>query len=267
MGIKYVSFFSAALFSRKSCVVYLPPGYESSEKSYPVIYMLHGMHGTEVSWTNNANAHEILDRMIKTGELPECIAVMPNDGGYGHGTFYVDWYDGTGNFEQYFLDDLIPFIDREFRTKSAREGRLICGYSMGGFGAFSLALRRPDLFAAASSMSGGLGVITSMPYREFARSDYARMIGPQNGVYAQSHDIGKLAAQRLNEAYRPELYFDCGKEDFLYPLNVAFHDYLNSIQYPHTYQEFSGGHTWEYWTEHLPDTLRFFSQILSRSAV
>ncbi|WP_127589352.1 alpha/beta hydrolase [Paenibacillus koleovorans] len=257
--VKPFSFFSTALYSRKTCHVILPPDYEAApEKRYLVLYLLHGMRGTEVSWMNNGRAHETVTRAMLDGDLQPCIVVMPNDGEYGQGTFYVDWYDGTGNFEQYFVYDLVPAIDREFRTLTGREHRVIGGYSMGGFGAFSLSLRHPELFGAASSLSGGLGVLSTLPHNEFVRSEFPRMVGPLAGPYARAHDLVMLAEQRLGETVRPELYFDCGTEDYLYPLNAAYHKKLNELGYLHEYQEFSGEHNWAYWTEHLSDSLAFF---------
>lgn len=265
MAVHPVPFFSGALFARMSCFVYLPPSYESSERAYPVVYLLHGMYGCESSWLTKGNTEQTLDRMMTSGELRECIVVMPNDGGYGQGTFYIDWYDGTGNFEQYLLYDLVPFIDANYRTISERASRFAGGYSMGGFGAFSLALRNPALFGAAASLSGALGSAGKLPYSDFSRSDWSRMIGPQKGEYAKGHDLALLSEARLADGDKPALYFDCGKDDYLYQLNVLFQQHLQQIGYPHEYAEFEGAHNWEYWTLHLPDMLRFFESCFANS--
>ncbi|MEF3302452.1 alpha/beta hydrolase [Paenibacillus sp. GYB003] len=266
MAVHPVPFFSGALFARMSCFVYLPPSYDRSERAYPVVYLLHGMHGCESSWLTKGGAEDTLDRMIGSGELRECIVVMPNDGGYGHGTFYVDWYDGTGNYEQYVLYDLVPFIDANYRTIPDREHRVIGGYSMGGFGAFMLALRHPETFSAAASLSGALGSAGQLPYYDFSRSQWSRMIGPRHGDYAKRYDLSVLSEQRLEAANRPALYFDCGREDGLYPMNVQFKQHLERIGYEHEYAEFEGQHNWAYWTEHLADTLRFFERRWGESA-
>ncbi|PYI50025.1 alpha/beta hydrolase [Paenibacillus flagellatus] len=267
MTVRPVPFFSGALYARKSCFVYLPPSYEQQpDRSYPVVYLLHGMYGSESSWLQNGQAEQTLDRLIATGELRECIVVMPNDGGYGHGTFYLDWYDGSGNYEQYLLYDLLPFIDANFRTIPDRVFRMVGGLSMGGFGAFSLALRHPDVFGAAASLSGALGSASKLPYRDFSRSEWARMIGPQQGDYAKAHDLSLLSARRCQDALRPSLYFDCGRDDYLFALNEQFKRHLDEIGYPYRYAEYDGQHNWEYWTEHLPDMLRFFESCWSEVA-
>lgn len=258
MAVQPVPFYSGALYARKTCFVYLPPSYDEDDRKYPVVYLLHGMFGGETDWLLKGDAERTLDRLIASGELRECIVVMPNDGGYGHGTFYVDWYDGTGNFEQYFIHDLMPFIDANFRTKTDPAYRAVAGLSMGGFGAFSLSLRHPRLFGSAASMSGALGMIGQLPSYDFSRSDWARMIGPQRGDYARAHDLAVLSEARLREGNGPALYFDCGKDDYLYQMNLHFKSHLDSIGYAYEWAEFSGEHNWEYWKEHLPDSLRFF---------
>jgi S-formylglutathione hydrolase FrmB len=129
---------------------------------------------------------------------------------------------------------------------------------MGGFGAFSLALRNPGVFGAAASLSGALGSLRLMPYPNFARSEFPRMFGPRHGERVQAHDLLLLTAALHASGDRPHLYFDCGKEDYLYEYNAAFKRHLDEIGYPHLYTEYSGEHNWAYWTEHLPDALRFF---------
>lgn len=111
MTVKSLTIFSNALRSRKTCYIYLPPSYEHSEQSYPVIYLLHGSHGSELNWIEFGQADVTLDQVIGATELRECIVVMPNDGEYAHGTYYANWYVGSGSFEHYIIDDLVPQID------------------------------------------------------------------------------------------------------------------------------------------------------------
>jgi putative tributyrin esterase len=263
LSVRSHSFFSGALYARKSCFVYVPEGYEESEQRYPVIYLLHGMYGSESHWLNKGSAEQTLDRMIGSGQLAPSIIVMPSDGGYGHGTFYMDWYDGTGNFEQYFLYDLVPEIDKQFRTIASFRHRVLCGLSMGGFGAFSLTLRNPDLFGAAASLSGALGSSAHIT-DSYVRSEVTRMIGPVLGPYAQEHDPQIMASLIMKDEQRPSLYVNCGRNDYLYAMNLDYHKYLQLIGYEHMYEEFEGEHTWEYWTEHLPDALKFLQSYFQK---
>jgi enterochelin esterase-like enzyme len=263
MPVQHIAFFSSALFSRKTCVVYVPKSYDSgdADKAYPVIYLLHGMYGSELDWTMKGGAEAALDRMIANGQLRETIVVMPSDGGYGHGTFYMDWYDGTGAFEQYMIDDVLPAIDSKFRTIAGRDNRAISGLSMGGYGAHYLALRYPELFGAAASMSGPLSSIERLDDRVFIRSDFPRIFGPRSGAYAAERDLFKLLELRSgDECLRPKLYVTCGTEDELYPYNQGYLKKLDSLQYPYRQDEHSGGHTWDYWQQYLPEVLLFIEQ-------
>lgn len=262
MSIRPHPFFSGALFARKSCFVYLPEGYDQGEEHYPVIYLLHGMFQSESHWLVKGNAEQTLDRMMGDGSLRKSIVVMPNDGGYGTGTFYVNWYDGTGNFEDYILYDLISDIDKTYRTVPNASNRVVCGLSMGGYGSFLLALRNPEVFGAAVSMSGAL-TSTELIAPQYARSDISRMIGPLHGPYAQNHDLHKLAELRLKESRMPELYFHCGSEDYLYSMNTAYREHLDRIGYAHKYESFSGEHNWDYWTAHLERSLAFLDSFFA----
>lgn len=251
------TFYSGALNGRRTCYIYLPNSYEHSgpERRYPVIYLLHGRSGSETDWAYKGRAVQAIEKLSAEGKLRDVIAVMPNDGGHDRGTFYADWYDGSGLFEQYFIYDLISEIDREFRTLATRNARGICGFSMGGYGAFMLSLRHPERFGAAASLSGVLGEPENYPIWE-----RARIFGPADGPHAQKYDLRRLA--KKSEAYsnRPELYFNCGLDDHLLEGNRHFNQLLDRLQYRHFYEEYSGKHDWEYVNERLPGVLEFFEQ-------
>ncbi|HEY0828618.1 MAG TPA: alpha/beta hydrolase family protein [Bacilli bacterium] len=256
---KPLTLYSTALTSRKTCYVYLPPSYRHNEdREYPVIYLLHGMNGCETDWTAKGNVHGTATSMMLSGELKESIIVMPSDGGYHTGTFYIDWFDGSGKFEQYFIYDLVPAIDSQFRTLKSKESRMIAGLSMGGYGAFVLSLRNPHLFGAAGSLSGVLGDLAPGKQAE----EFARLLGPIHGPYAQDHNLYVLSERRAADDSRPVLYFDCGTEDYLYEGSVSFKHHLDKIGYACRYQEFSGAHTWDYWQEHIVDVFHFFNDFL-----
>ncbi|KEQ24402.1 alpha/beta hydrolase [Paenibacillus tyrfis] len=265
MGVTPFAFFSGALFARKLCYVYLPPSYNESEDTrYPVIYLLHGLYGNETSWSVKGNAEQTIEKLMASDDLRESIVVMVSDGGYGHGTFYVNWFDGSGRFEDYFLYDLIPAIDREFRTIAAPSHRALCGLSMGGYGSFVLALRNPHLFGSAASIAGAL-MSAGLMTEAFLRTDVCRMIGPAHGPYAQELDLHVLAARRVKEEVRPALHFNCGTADSLFPLNSAYQALLKQIGYSHEYMEFEGDHNWEYFGGHLPEALRFIERCFAGS--
>lgn len=255
MDAKPALFYSYALNRRQICYVQLPGGYEESdERRYPVIYLLHGRNGMELDWPVHGEAGETLVDMVGSGKLRDAILVMPNDGGYNRGTFYVNWYEGANcRFEDYILHDLVKFIDTKFKTVAAPQARVIAGDSMGGYGAAMLALRHPDVFGAAASLSGNMQVLQTLRHDEVAP-----MYGPVDGPYARQYDLAALAEQAVHSPVRPRLYFDCGVDDFLYPTNLFFERHLLDIGYPHLFQRFPGDHDWAYWKEHLRDAFVFF---------
>src|SRR4051794_37734841 len=135
--------------------VLLPDGYAASPvRRYPVLYLLHGCCDFDVrgsqAWTTHGEAEKA------TAGLP-LIVVMPDAGAGG---FYSDWFNGGAGgppkWETYHINQLIPFVDKRYRTVATREGRAVTGLSMGGFGAMSYASRHPDLFVAAASFSGAV---------------------------------------------------------------------------------------------------------------
>ena len=143
---------SAALGRAIPYTLYLPDGYGASGRRYPVLYLLHGHGGTEHDWADGGGLAATLDRLIATGAAPPMLVVMP---GMGNG-WYVDNPDpgGLGAMETAFLADLLPHVDRAWRTDARREARAVAGLSMGGWGAIRFAMLRPDLFAAGGQPVG-----------------------------------------------------------------------------------------------------------------
>lgn len=124
--------------------VYLPDGYRASTQAYPAVYLLHGAGGDEASWSQGAGAAETLDGAIRRGTMRPSVAVMPSFGPHG-------WY--LGDEARAFVDELIPLVQARYRVRSERSARSVGGYSMGGYGALNLALRRPEIFCGAALLS------------------------------------------------------------------------------------------------------------------
>ncbi|HEX6971367.1 MAG TPA: alpha/beta hydrolase family protein [Limnochordia bacterium] len=244
---------SPTLGGRRPYLVVLPPSYHVSEERYPVLYLLHGMHGCEWDWLLKGRVHDRASSMMAAREIREYLIVTPSDGLAGAGTFYVDWHDGSGRYASYLAHDLVDHVDAVFRTIPHRRARAVAGLSMGGFGAFYLALRYPERFGAASSHSGALYL--AVP------PEWERAFGPENTPARRERSLYHLA-----EAFRPggpqaalcpRLRFDCGEEDYLLDGNRALHTRLQELGIEHTYVEYPGAHTWDYWARHVPETLRF----------
>lgn len=189
--------------------VYTPPGYESGERRYPVVYNLHGAGGgsPERQWVR---AGVTLKEAIETGKVQPMIYVFVE--GLGD-TFFLDYPDGSIKAESMIIQELIPFIDRNYRTVSARQGRAIDGFSMGGGGSLRLAIKHPDLFSSVVSYGAAL-----------IKTDRAGAAGenPWTLIDTNADRVrGKLAIRMV-----------CGDKDGLYPLNVEFKDKLLKMNIP-----------------------------------
>jgi enterochelin esterase-like enzyme len=138
----------------REVLVYLPAGYQTeTAKRYPVVYLLHGYTGNARMWQSEyVNLPRLADMMMAGGKVAEMIVVMPDGSNAYRGSFYVN-SAATGNWEDFIVRDLVQFIDKKYRTIATRDARGIAGHSMGGYGALSIAMKHPDVFAAVYGLS------------------------------------------------------------------------------------------------------------------
>jgi S-formylglutathione hydrolase FrmB len=239
---------SAILGRAVSYCVALPAEYASSNKRYPVLYYLHGMFENERSWAERGGK-DILDGMLAKGQLGPFLMVMPDAGK----TFYVNSFDGKVRYEDFFIQELVPYVDRHYRTIAQPAERGILGISMGGYGALHLAMRHPDIFGSVSAQSAALLPKFPDPLPTEGRwGFYARVLqgpfgSPLNATYFDANNPLTLAEQP--DAFRNlKLYFDCGDQD-RYGFdagNKLLDQILTSKHFPHEYALRSGGHGWDY---------------------
>ncbi|MGM9815699.1 MAG: alpha/beta hydrolase-fold protein [Lepagella sp.] len=247
-SLRYMWYHSAFRDTDRRLMVYTPAGYEASDRRYPVLYLLHGMGGDETAWVTQGHADRILDNLIAAGKAMEMIVVTPNgnmsrdaapgDDILGYSSqpeFYLpNTMDGV--YEEYF-QEIVDFVDANFRTISSREGRAIAGLSMGGFHSMMISINYPDLFGAVGMFSPA--VIPT----EFVK------ILPD--VYIEHFEkIKALSDRGLNP-----FVMMIGREDFLYNSNTDFRARLDSMGISYTYIESDGGHEWSNWRRYLSDFL------------
>lgn len=289
------SFHSTSLGVAKSYYIYLPATYESEPyRRWPVLYLLHGMTQDETAWPMQGQLGPIAD----AAAFP-AIVVMPD----GDNSFYsnaatptkyqaclatgaglldprVDHATAcvrTPNYEDYIVGDLLAEIDSHYRTKPDRAARAIAGLSMGGFGAFMLAMRHTDLFSAAASHSGVLTLLFAGPYPY--QKNNVRLVqdvatwGEDIGVFGRwfrgvfgaqrdnwlDHDPSELVQRMPVGAL--SLYLDCGSEDEFVLYNGAryVHDLLLERGIEHQYYIGAGRHSFDFWRSRLPSSLQFFA--------
>ncbi|HYN86255.1 MAG TPA: alpha/beta hydrolase family protein [Pyrinomonadaceae bacterium] len=241
--------------------VLLPAGYAASEeKLYPVLFLLHGLYGRHDDWLRRS-------RLVEHAAAHDFIVVTP-EGGNG---WYTDGADGPAEkYESYIVRELVPEIDRRFRTIRAREGRGVAGLSMGGYGALKFGVKYPELFAFAGSTSGAVSVASwrsEADLDERLRPFIVKTFGPATGQVKKSNDLfllfRELPAERL--ASLPFFYLDCGTEDALRLLapNRALADLLAERKIAHEYRQLPGDHSWPYWDRQVQEILRVAARRLS----
>lgn len=246
--------------------VYLPPDYDISQRSYPVLYLLHGYSDDETGWIQFGEANSIADRGIENGDFPPCIIVMPD----GKVSWYVNSHNGDDPWEDMFIEEFIPHIEKEYRIRSKKEFRAIAGLSMGGNGALLLSMRHPDLFSSCVALSAGTftdeEILTGSAYERY----FGNIFGPKptDGKvtdywksYSPLHLLETVDADKLKSI---RFYIDCGDDDFLYKGNSALHVKMRNLGIPHEYRVRDGSHRWEYWRTGLYDGLKFISEKFHR---
>ncbi|WP_141505031.1 alpha/beta hydrolase [Paenibacillus luteus] len=213
----------------------------SSQKLHKTLYLLHGLSDDDTIWSRRTS----IERYV--AELGIAV-VMPNV----HQSFYTDME--YGNKYWTFLSEELPAVARSFFPLSdAREDNYVAGLSMGGYGAFKLALRHPDRFAAAGSLSGALDMASHIQDPAFPHMvPYFNLIYGGKDITGTDEDLlHLLSANSPSMAEKPALYQCCGTEDFLYKDNLAFRDKCKAVDYPLTYVEGPGNHEWGYWDTHI----------------
>ena len=137
--------------------VYLPDGFDKSEKQYPVVYLLHGLYGTYQDWEQKGTMKEVADELIRSGEAVEMVIVMPNAGDPDIHNVYNGYFNMPNwNYEDFFFKEFIPAVEKKYRGIGDKGHRAVMGLSMGGGGSTVYAQRHPDMFSSCYAMSAWL---------------------------------------------------------------------------------------------------------------
>lgn len=233
----------------KTCVI-TPDSYKKGKKKLPVVYLLHGYSGNYATWIKSFK--EVAEQVDKYGFI-----VIGVDGNYS--SWYFDSpIDPAFKYETYIIDELIPFIDKKYKTIASREGRAISGLSMGGHGALYLSFKHQEVFGAAGSMSGG---VDFRPFPE--KWDIKKRLGsitefPEN--WDKNTVVNML---ELVESNKLHLIIDCGVDDFFIDVNRQLHEKMLALKINHDYIERPGKHNIEYWENSLKFQLLFFNNFFS----
>lgn len=255
---------SAVLGHPVNTCVALPADYATSGVTrYPVLYFLHGLFENERSWSKRGG-RQIDQDLLNQGQIGDFIVVLP-DGGR---TFYVNSLDGSARYEDFVTQELVPAVDRKYRTIARASARGISGSSMGGYGALHLGMRHADVFGSASAHSAALLPKFPNPLPTEGRwGFYARVLQgpfgtPLNEAYWEANSPLTLA-ERPQSFAGLKLYFDCGDHD-RYGFNEGaelLDKTLTAAGFPHTFAIRPGGHGWDYLNQYMKFSLLFHWQL------
>jgi enterochelin esterase-like enzyme len=255
---------SAILNRNVNYTVYLPEGYETNQRNYPVTYLLHGHGDSDDGWIQFGEINRLADAAIKEGKIAPMIIVTPD----GFKSFYMNAADGSMNYEDFFIKELIPHIEKTYKVKADKRFRGIAGLSMGGYGSLLYALKYPDLFVAAAPLSAAIW--TNNDYENMQDSRYTSYFAGPIGKnlkgkerltpnwYANS--IFSLIDKKTPEELSAVKYWiDCGDDDFLTLGNTQLHIALTNKKVAHEFRMRDGDHNWTYWRNNVIEALSFIS--------
>ena len=249
--VEYAAFPSAALGRDLKFAVLLPPSYErETKRRYPVLYFLHGMNGNEGEFQRRGVAAAIT-KLLDEHKIGEMIVVAPA----GQNSFYLNAKNGV-RYEDAIIQDLIPYIEKTYRTAGTPAGRAIQGLSMGGFGALTLAFKHPELFSSVTAHSSALFLDLPNTSGGDRRSQFmASLVGnifgnPPDDAFFRANNPFYLLESNAASIKKSgiKIYFDVGEQDrygFQVP-NQTFDERLTKAGISHEYHQFQGGHGWEY---------------------
>lgn len=259
MILNEVKFFSETLGMLSSLYVLLPHRTMAERKrkrasNLRTLYLLHGHSDDHTAWQRYTS----IERYAEDLNLA---VVMPAV----HLSFYNDMVHGLKYWQ--FISEEVPALARDlFSLSSARKHNFVGGLSMGGYGAFKLALTYPDRFAAAASLSGALDLpeVVRVKKNEPDNKEWIKemhtVFGDLSKVPGSRHDLFALARKAARAPVKPRLYQCCGTEDELYPDNIRFRDAVQKLPLDLTYEEGPGEHNWAYWDKMIQRALEWMFQ-------
>ena len=253
---------STILNKNVNYTIYVPADYDQSQRTYPVVYLLHGYTDDNTAWLQYGEVNRYADQAIADGTIPPMIIVMPD----ADSSFYINSYDGKEKYEDFFIKEFIPAIEKTWRIKGQKRFRAVAGLSMGGYGTLIYALKYPELFAAAAPLSAAVFAdddITGFPENSWDKTFaqlYGRDLKGKDRLSKAWYDnsIPKLVETKsADELKKVRYWIDCGDDDFLIKGNCNLHILLTEKKVPHEFRVRDGVHDWKYWRTGITDALKF----------
>ena len=255
---------SEVLGAERNYTVYLPAGYDlNTERTYPVLYLLHGMDGTNKDWYERGHVKDVMDQLTASGEACEMIIVTPDAGGSVREGKWNGYFDMEGwHYEEFFFGEFVPMIESTYRIKADKAHRAIAGLSMGGGGATSYAQRHAEMFAACYAMSAAM----HLPPADAELVKKGDKMALLTDAIRRMSCVGYITEgdeARKEQLRTVQWFVDCGDDDFLFDCNLDFYQAMRRAGIPCQLRVRDGAHTWEYWHSALYIALPYVSRVLA----
>lgn len=254
MILNEVNFFSEVLTIRSTMYVLLPQRSLAENKAKPTpkyctLYLLHGHSDDHTAWMRWSKIEKYVEGL-------NLAVVMPA----ANLSFYTDMLHGK-NYMQFIGEEIAAVVRDMFPLSDKREDNFVAGLSMGGYGAFKLALTYPERYAAAASLSGVVDIADASIHEKARKDDwmaeFRAIFGDIDKMPGSKHDLFALAKNVAKASIKPRLYQCCGTEDILYEGNVRFRDAARKLSLDFTYEEGRGEHVWPYWDQMIQNVLKW----------
>ncbi len=254
--------------------VYLPPDYDASTRTYPVFYLLHGGGDDDTAWVHLGDINRIMDKGIAEGKIVPMIVVTPdgrrNPENYPL-TYYMNDADGSYRWADMFIQEFIPFFEKEYRVRKSLEVRGIGGLSMGGYAGLMFSMLYPDMFPVTVALSAGMydiDQIVAFSEGDFDRR-YARGFGALGKTgkdriteqFYKQHPLGIMHRVDVEDLKKLNIFMDCGAEDRFDVGNFEMHTFFKKNNVPHVFTIRTGEHEWKYWREGIKKGMEFASKV------
>lgn len=243
--------------------VYLPDFFMQSGRTYPVVYLLHGLTDTYTAWVEKGRMQEVADQLISSGEAEAMVIVMPNAGGPDIKNTWNGYFDMPGwAYETFFFTEFIPAVESKYRIVGDKRHRAVMGLSMGGGGSTVYCQRHPDMFSSCYAMSAWLS--TDRVGEQTDPNDrfyYTNKAVRDHSAVAFLESMDKATADSLRTV---RWFFDCGDDDGLMYLSVKMHELMQRHGIKNELRIRDGVHNWEYWHTALRTALPFASRSFER---
>ena len=259
-----LSFSSRILGHSVGYCILLPPSYDVEvARRYPILYLLHGL-GENEQFLVRGGGLNLVEDLWEQHQIGDFLIVTPA----ADSSFYINSHDGQVRYEDFVVEEFLPFIEHRYRTRRGRAARGVEGISMGGYGALHLAFRHPELFGSVSAHSAAL--IERLPEVRDSHAAATPRLRILGGVFGAPIDRpfwernNPLTLARTANLAGMTIYFDCGSEDdYGFEAGAAALDKeLSARGIVHEFHIYPGRHDWIYFAEHLPASLEFESQAL-----